>query len=164
MQQAVEETLRTIEARARLYRRLVQAVVAVAAALIATAIWTSLAVLLYAPAVGVLVMAVWVWADSAQVNRWRIRLARSGVAPDTLAKTLAERKDIPQRTWTGMLRSLRDPRQSGYRILLASLGLATALACGARAVQVRSLGWGALASGVLVLLAISRIRGPEPIK
>ena len=158
MQQLVDETLRTIEVRARLYRRLVQLVVALAVGLSGAAVWVSAAILLYAPALGVLLITAWIWADSARVNRWRARFAESGVSPNALAEALASRQDIPQRTWQGMLKSLPHSRHSGYPMLFAGLALTMALACGARAAQARSVRWGIGAFAFLGLSALMRAR------
>ncbi|HSU60205.1 MAG TPA: hypothetical protein VLI55_12895 [Bryobacteraceae bacterium] len=153
----IEETLRTIETRARLYRGLVQLLVLAGALLVALAAFVSAWALLYAPAIAVLLVTGWVAMDSAELNRWRQGVARTGIAPGVLADALRGRADVPQNTVAEMLKILPANQRSGRRALLASLALALGLACGARAIQARwSVGWGAGAIGGLGMSLLIR--------
>lgn len=158
----VDETLRTIERRARLYRRLVQVLVLAGALLVALAVFVSAWALLYAPAVTVLAVTAWVALDAAELNRWRRQVTERQAAPEALAEALRSRSDVPQNTAMEMVKSLSAPKRSGNRALLVSLALAVGLACGARAIQARSVWWGAGGiAGFGMSLSIRRSRGIE---
>jgi len=156
----MEETLRTIERRARLYRRLVQALVLTGAAMTALVVFVSGALLLYAPAAAVLLVSGWAAMDAAELERWRRRMVDFGVAIDRFTVALKTRADVPQATVAEMVRSLTGAARSpARRALLISLALVLGLACAARALQVRSMWWGTGAiAGFLTYLFGAKIR------
>jgi hypothetical protein len=131
----------------------VQALVTVALGLIVSAIFVSITMLLYAPAIGVLLVGIWNAADSAELTRWCARIAGSAVSDDALASMLKARSDVPQRTMAGMLESLHQISPTS-RFMTSSLGLVLALGFAARALEVRS-GWWLIGSafGLLLILA-----------
>jgi hypothetical protein len=157
---AIGETLRTIERRSHLYRRLVQGMVFVAAATVLLTLITSATVLLYAPALAVALVCIWVHVDSAELNRWRRRLTDFGVTSDVVATALRARGDVPQATLADMTKSSSAKQGSDYRAVFGSLSLIVALICTARALETRSLWWGLGGIGFLVslLLRSSRYR------
>lgn len=155
---AIGETLRTIERRSHLYRRLIQALVFVAAAAIVITLTASATVLLYAPALAVVLVSIWVHFDSAELNRWRRRLTDFGVTPDVVATALRARSDVPQATLADMTKSSSAKQGSDYQAIFGSLSLIVALTCVARAVETRSLWWGLGGIGFLVSLFLRSSR------
>jgi hypothetical protein len=151
---AIGETLQTIERRSRLYRKLVQALVFVSIGIIVLTLIASATVLLYAPALVALLVCVWVHLDSAELNRWRRKLADFGIAPDVVASALILRGDVPQATLTGMTKSSSAKQPLTYRTVFGSLSLIFALTCGARAIEIRSLWWGLGGTGFLISLLL----------
>jgi uncharacterized membrane protein YoaK (UPF0700 family) len=151
---AVQNTLRTIERRSRLYRKLVQALVFGAVATLLLTLIASATVLLYAPALAVMLVCIWAHLDSAELNRWRRGLAKLGIAPDVVEAALRARSDIPQTTLAEMSKSSSAKQASRYRTTFGSVSLIAALTCGARAVETGSWWWGLGGIGLLISLLL----------
>ncbi len=145
---AVEETLRTIERRARHYRRFVQVMVLGGFCFAAAVIFAALSVLLYLPCALVLLFTLWVIVDANEVRIWRNKMIAGAVAPTLLQLALKSRNDVPQATLAAMFENGLAPARSESARLFACFLLGVALALAARTIQTGSGLWG---SAVLVV-------------